>query len=146
MIRLNKLLFICTGNYYRSRFAEIYFRDRAKVLGLNWSADSRGLGLTSANVGPLSQFTIEHCEQIGVDYSPQRDPRALELSDLQTATRTIALKEIEHRPMMQMQFPDWVDRIEYWQVHDIDCAPPSEALPQISRRVDELIAQLRQQP
>ncbi len=69
--------------------------------------------------------------------------QALERIDLETAELTIALKESEHRPLMALQFPDWVDRIQYWQVHDIDCAPPSEALPQIGQRVDELIDQLR---
>ena len=38
-----RVLFLCTGNYYRSRFAEILFNQLAPTRGLNWRADSRGL-------------------------------------------------------------------------------------------------------
>ncbi|MEO1655694.1 MAG: hypothetical protein AAFU64_19280 [Bacteroidota bacterium] len=33
---MQKVLFVCTGNYYRSRFAEIYFNLKVKEMGLNW--------------------------------------------------------------------------------------------------------------
>ena len=134
-----KLLFVCTGNYYRSRFAEYYIRHRAHESGLDWSVDSRGLGLTNSNVGPLSRYTIAECDRLGINYQPCRFPLALTASDLEQADRTIALKEAEHRPMMQRLFPVWENRIEYWQVHDIDCETPEEALPYLRRLLDELL-------
>ena len=136
-----KLLFLCTGNYYRSRFAEYYVRHRASELGLHWGVDSRGLQLTISNVGPLSRFTIAECDRLGISYHPCRPPLALTTTDLEQADRTIALKESEHRPLMQQQFPDWERRIEYWQVHDIDCAAPHESLPLLRRLLDDLIHQ-----
>ena len=42
---MNKILFLCTGNYYRSRFAEHLFNWLATKQGLDWQADSRGLAL-----------------------------------------------------------------------------------------------------
>src|SRR5260370_39303693 len=39
------VLFLCTGNYYRSRFAEVLFNSVAAKMGLPWRASSRGLGL-----------------------------------------------------------------------------------------------------
>ncbi len=138
-----KFLFVCTGNYYRSRFAEYYVRHRAQQLGMDWQIDSRGLGLTTSNVGPLSQFTIEECKRLEISYLPCRMPVALTENDLEWADQTIALKESEHRPLMQRLFPEWEARIEYWQVHDIDCAAPSEALPQLRHLLDELIEQHR---
>jgi protein-tyrosine-phosphatase len=39
------VLFLCTGNYYRSRFAEVLFNSVAGKLGLSWVASSRGLAL-----------------------------------------------------------------------------------------------------
>ena len=134
-----KLLFLCTGNYYRSRFAEFYVRHKADELGLDWSVDSRGLGLTSSNVGPLSRYTIAECDRLGISYQPCRFPRALSVSDLEQADWTIALKESEHRPMMQRLFPDWEERVVYWQVHDIDCQAPEEALPHLRSLLDELL-------
>ena len=38
-----RLLFLCTGNYYRSRFAELLFNALAREAGLSWIASSRGI-------------------------------------------------------------------------------------------------------
>lgn len=55
---MKSVLFLCTGNYYRSRFAEIYFNWHAPQQGLLWKAVSRGLGLDPCNLGPLSLHTV----------------------------------------------------------------------------------------
>ena len=39
------ILFLCTGNYYRSRFAEVLFNSLADRMGMPWRASSRGLAL-----------------------------------------------------------------------------------------------------
>ena len=46
------VLFLCTGNYYRSRFAEELFNDSARRAGLDWTATSRGLAL---ELGPVER-------------------------------------------------------------------------------------------
>ena len=43
------ILFLCTGNFYRSSFAEIYFNWLAPREKLLWRADSRGLALDPTN-------------------------------------------------------------------------------------------------
>src|SRR5262249_57225544 len=50
------VLFLCTGNYYRSRFAEALFNSVAGRMGLPWRASSRGLALERGvnNVGPMA--------------------------------------------------------------------------------------------
>ena len=50
------VLFLCTGNYYRSRFAEVLFNHVAGERGLGWRAESRGLDLAGGvnNMGPQS--------------------------------------------------------------------------------------------
>src|SRR4051812_49894075 len=50
------VLFLCTGNYYRSRFAEALFNSVAGKMGLPWRASSRGLALERGvnNVGPMA--------------------------------------------------------------------------------------------
>jgi hypothetical protein len=56
--------FLCTGNYYRSRFAEILFNSVAGKLGLRWRASSRGLALERGvnNVGPMAVSAITALE------------------------------------------------------------------------------------
>ena len=50
------LLFLCTGNYYRSRFVELLFNHQATRAALSWRAESRGIALDLGvnNRGPIS--------------------------------------------------------------------------------------------
>ncbi|MCA9170071.1 MAG: low molecular weight phosphatase family protein [Planctomycetales bacterium] len=136
------LLFLCTGNYYRSRFAEFYFRHLAERHQLAWHVESRGLEPHDTNPGELSRHTIAECERLGVSFAPLRMPLALQADDLRRATRVIAVKEAEHRPLMQRLFAEWVDRIEYWHIHDLDVSEPVDTLATLRAQVEELIRQL----
>jgi protein-tyrosine phosphatase len=146
VIAMNKILFLCTGNYYRSRFAEMYFRHLAIQHGLDWSVDSRGLRISSGNVGPLSNFTQQECDRLGIVTQPIRCPLPLTRHDLEIANLTIAVKETEHRPLMQTYFPTWEHKIEYWEIHDLDFATADEALPLLRLHVDALFERLSQAP
>ncbi len=66
----------------------------------------------------------------------------LEEVDLTYASLVIAMLEEEHRPMVQENFPRWVDRIKYWKIHDIDRESPCLALQKIESKVDSLIRNL----
>ena len=141
----SKLLFLCTGNYYRSRFAETLFNKLAGERGLDWQADSCGFAVDgqTGNVGPISRYAIDGLAARGIEPgSTWRDPRQLRQVDLQQADLIVAVKEVEHRPYLEAQFPDWLDRVEFWQVHDLDKAPASEALDELDRRVRGLIERL----
>jgi protein-tyrosine phosphatase len=140
------VLFLCTGNYYRSRFAEILFNALAGPAGLRWRAESRGLALERgvSNVGPISADVLHRLAAGGIcakDYL--RMPRQLGEEDLRRASLVIALKEAEHRPLLQSRHPGWAQRVEYWHVHDLDFAPATEALAQIERLVLGLVDRLQ---
>ncbi len=143
---MNTILFLCTGNYYRSRFAEELFNHHAAGVGLAWKAASRALALERGinNVGPISRFALEALERRRITAAGRdRMPLACTVDDLQTAARIVALKEIEHRPLMRARFPAWENRIDYWQVDDVDVAPPHLALPLIDRQIAALVEELR---
>ena len=141
----SQLLFLCTGNYYRSRFAEHLFNYHAQDYQLPWRAFSRGLALEmlDEDAGPISLNTLEALSARGIPLDGEiRSPLALAEQDLTIANHIIALKQAEHHPLMTRKFPDWTERVEYWHVHDIDYASPEEALPQIEQAVRELIDRL----
>jgi protein-tyrosine phosphatase len=71
-----------------------------------------------------------------------RIPRDVTEDDIQSAMLTIALKELEHRPIVHERFAAVSDRVEYWHVHDVEDAPPSEAIPLIEKNVHALITRL----
>jgi len=142
---MKQVLFLCSANYYRSRFAEHLFNWLAPQIGLPWRADSRGLMVGYwGNVGPISEFTVDALRLRGIPINGNhRYPESLALTDLSNSELVVAVKESEHRPLMEDLFPDWADRVEYWDVDDLDCATPGVALPYLEEKVRTLVARLR---
>jgi protein-tyrosine-phosphatase len=139
------VLFLCTGNYYRSRHAEAVFNHRAAATGLAWRATSRGLALErgAANVGPMARATVARLAALAIPHEPYlRLPAPVTAADFAAARLVVALKEAEHRPLVTERHPDWAGRVEYWAVHDVDFATPDVALPQIEAHVADLVARL----
>jgi protein-tyrosine phosphatase len=140
-----RVLFLCSGNFYRSRFAEHLFNHLVAATSLPHRADSAGLmrECRTRNRGPISQAAVAALLARGVVLPAlHRDPRDVCAEDITGAAVVIALKESEHRPVVLERFPDLVDRFEFWQVDDIPLVPPAVALPQIEENVRALIARL----
>ncbi len=136
------LLFICTGNYYRSRFAEAVFNYHASARELSWRAASRGLAVGPTPF-PLSPFAAERLAELGIPLSHTgRSPSRLSEADLEQAAHAVALQEREHRPMIARLFPAWVERIRFWDIEDVDRSPSAVALPRIESRVLLLLEEL----
>jgi protein-tyrosine phosphatase len=143
---MKTVLFLCTGNYYRSRLAEFYFNHQTKAKNFPWQATSRGLRISPGNVGPLSAHTRAWLEQQGIDPAqPHRMPIPVLESDFWSADHIVAVKEAEHREMMQQFFPHWANRVEYWHIHDLDAATPDQAIPELVQHVEDLLQRLARQ-
>lgn len=142
---MKQVLFLCSANFYRSRFAEHLFNHLAPEAGLKWRAESRGLMVGQwGDVGPISHYTIDALQSRGIAIDDgHRDPQALTHTDLANSELVVAVKEREHRPLMSEQFADWADRVEYWDVDDLDCARPEVALPYLEEKVRTLVARLQ---
>src|SRR5262249_25587366 len=142
----NIVLFLCSGNYYRSRYAEIVFNSLAPAADLKWVATSAGLLPEHfvVNTGPISPTVLRMAAARGHKVpDPFRLPRAVGAADFESATRVIALKESEHRPIVVARFPQWADHVEYWTVHDVDVAEPQETLPLLEGAVTRLVRELK---
>jgi len=138
-----EVLFLCTGNYYRSRLAEALFNHEAERRGSAWRAFSRGLAIHLAPPGGLSPVTTAELQRRGIPFSmTSANPQQVTEADFRRATRVIAVKEQEHRPLMAKLHPAWEKRIDYWQVHDLDCAPPEVGVAGIEANVTALLAGL----
>src|SRR5690348_14724364 len=135
------VLFLCTGNYYRSRFAEALFNSVAVKMGLPWRASSRGLALERGvnNVSPMAASAVEALGAMGVRAGDAltRMPAQVTTDDLEGAVLVVALKHAEHLPLLQERFPTWAEKVEFWHVDD---AP--EVLGLIEQEVMGLVARI----
>ncbi|HZU38385.1 MAG TPA: hypothetical protein VFA18_20845 [Gemmataceae bacterium] len=141
MVKRKTILFLCTGNYYRSRFAEMLCASVARRMGLPWEASSRGLALERGvkNIGPMATAAIRTVEAKGIRDAQRcgRLPAQVTIEELEQADVIIALSHAEHLPLLQKRFPAFAERVEFWHVDD---AP--EALDLIERQVMDLVARL----
>ena len=138
----NKILFLCTWNYYRSRFAEIYFNWEAAAAKLNWQADSRGLALLESTPNSISEYTADYLTRLCIPFDSLRTPLDAAESDFAASHRIVALKRDEHLPLIQTRFDKFTDRVEYWDIHDIDASTPDIQLPLLHAKVRQLVTEL----
>lgn len=144
-LQVHTLLFLCTGNYYRSRFAEALFNALAPQHRLPWQAWSRGVALDMGgnNIGPISPLARDMLHALGIHSADcSRYPLQVQEEELQAAHLIIALHEAEHRPYLQARYPAWADRVEYWHVRDGLPTPLYHPLQEIVREVQRLIVRL----
>lgn len=136
-------MFLCTGNYYRSRFAEHFFNEHARRKKLAWQARSRGLQPSLENLGFMSRHALDRLSRLGMTpRGPLRLPMDLRSSDLMAAELTIAMNEMEHRPLMAARFPEWTERVRYWKIYDLDVADADSGLASIENAVLALLDEL----
>jgi protein-tyrosine phosphatase len=139
---LSDVLFICTGNFYRSRFAEAVFNHHAELAGLEVRAVSRGLA-THLVDGDISPHTHRALAERSIPmHRTSLAPTPLTVIDFTRARHAIALDHEEHRPMIEQRFPQFLERVTFWQVQDLP-NPPEVALPSIEAQVLALVASLR---
>ena len=144
---MRQILFLCTGNFYRSRYAEACFNHAAAQRRLGWRAFSRGLAIHLAPPGGLSLHTARRLRARRI---PRRHtaaaPAQVSEADLRRAARIVVLKESEHRPLLARLHPEWENRVRYWEIDDLDRAPPEVTLAAIEARVDALLTELASSP
>jgi protein-tyrosine-phosphatase len=143
--RSRTVLFLCTGNYFRSRLAERLFNHLARGAGLPWVATSRALAPhpEQRNPGPISAHTLEALRRRGISDDVDRGPLEASEGDLRRGDLVIALNEPEHRPLVAARFPRWEERVEYWRCVDIDVAGPEIAVAGVATEVELLARRLQ---
>ncbi|MBA4192742.1 MAG: low molecular weight phosphatase family protein, partial [Planctomycetaceae bacterium] len=92
---MRTVLFLCTGNYYRSRHAEAVFNHHAAAAALDWRATSRGLAPEFGvnNHGFMARSTVARLTALGIPHDEyQRLPARVNESDFAVADMVVALK------------------------------------------------------
>ncbi len=141
------VLFLCTGNYYRSRLAEELFNYYAKDKNLPERSFSKGLGdnwPSLVNPGSISVHTVNYLETLKIrPASADRMPAPCTQEDLHRASRIILLSEKEHVPMFRNKFPDFpLAQVEMWEVGDLPVTAPNLAMQFVHLNVSKLIEEM----
>lgn len=121
-----RVLFICTGNFYRSRLAEILFNRASKIQEADWVAKSRGLIMQNRMRG-ISPSVITYLRRLGLDeyIEKPRDPVPLSVDELTSFELVVLLNAREHLPMLNNRY-GWVaaklreeQKLRLWHIYDV---------------------------
>lgn len=139
-----QILFVCTGNFYRSRFAEALFNQEASHGNPSWKAVSRGLALVPSQHG-ISPIALHELQRLGVSAKfCNGAPKAIAQKDLDKSDYIILMDEEEHRAMFEKQFPKFEQtKIHYWHVPD-GSGNRIQAFQLMKKNVDQLLQTLPQ--
>jgi len=123
-----RILFLCTGNYYRSRLAEELFRYHAREADFEIECDSAGLGKipNPSNPGLIGIAALESLQERGIrSLSLARHPKQWTPSDIQTADIIVCMNEREHKVMLESQARPFLNHrhIVYWSIPDVEEDP-----------------------
>jgi protein-tyrosine phosphatase len=144
------ICFLCTGNYYRSRYAEECFNHQAHKAGLQWRATSRALHQdlsTVRNVGSMSPVAIVSLWLKGIrPRQAQRAAQTLGQAESSQFSRLVALDAEEHTPYVETYYPALKGKMIYWDIKDLDKESPKIAFAKIDRHVQRLIETLAGEP
>lgn len=136
-----RVLFVCTGNFYRSRFAEALFNASAPP---GWTAFSRGLDTSTPRLTPVSPLVVAELARRHVDAKLEASPQPLTRRDLDAADLVVLLDDGEHRPMLASQFPGYPQaNVRGWSVADVPKVAPPLAFAAIAAQTEALVRSLR---
>ena len=107
--KFKTVLFLCTGNYYRSRFSEYLFNALAEKKGLlSWRATSRGLKTWMADgQGPIARLTVERLTKMEVPFDGERFSFKPRKTTWKAPISSSPSRKAGVGKLMEEQFPAW---------------------------------------
>ena len=137
---MQKVLFICTANIYRSRFSEEVYNYLARKLMLPSRAYSAGLMVGHYNTRTIYAPVMEYLDTL--DIIPRRkDELSIHVNDLDLKEfdKIICMDKNEHEPMVSANKKLDGLNIEYWDIVDEPSVSRKISLPKCYKKVEILI-------
>ena len=143
------VLFLCTGNYFRSRFAEYWFNRCINLSSLQGKCISASAGLNvfagNSNVGPMAAEAIAAlCDRgLDLDFAALPLPRQATEEIFRSADLIVAVDAHAHQPMVRDKFPEWELKIQFWEIKDLgEGGLAHDPISLLETAVEDLVEQL----
>ena len=137
---MQKILFVCTANIFRSRFSEEIYNHLASRLNLSSRAYSAGLMVGHFKTRTIYAPALKRLKFLNI--TPKRkDELSIHINDLDLKQfdQVICMDRIEHQPMVKKNKNIANLNIEYWDIVDEPLVSRDISLPQCYKRVEKLV-------
>ena len=137
---MQKILFVCTANIFRSRFSEEVYNHLATRLNLSSRAYSAGLMVGHYKTRIIYAPALEHLKLLNI-VPKRKDELSIHINDLDLKQfdQVICMDKNEHQPMVRKNKNLTNLNIEYWDIVDEPLVSRDISLPQCYKRVEKLV-------
>ena len=141
---MNNILFVCTGNIFRSRFAEEVFNHLCKINGVDATAFSAGLQVGRYNQRKIYRPAMNELERLKIEpLRSNEDSVHINDIDVSIYDQIICMDEEEHKSMVRSNELLSGFTLQYWNIVDMPKVPSDISLPKCYKKVETLIDQLK---
>ena len=138
-----KVLFVCTWNIHRSRFAEEVFNYLAKKSNDKHQAFSAGFRFGSNSFRTIYYPALDNLKKLNiVPLRPNDFSKHIDDVDLFNYDRIICMDEGEHKPMVLANPNLQNDLFEYWNIIDEPKMKSELSLQKCYQKVENLLGDL----
>ena len=141
-----KVLFVCTWNIHRSRFAEEVFNYLAKKSNSKYQAFSAGFKVGGYKFRTIYSPALDNLKKINIVPLRSNDfSKHIDDVDLSEYDRIICMDEVEHKPMVLANSSLQNNLFEYWNIIDEPKMKSELSLQKCYQKVENLLRDLDQQ-
>ena len=135
-----KVLFVCTWNIHRSRFAEEVFNYLTKKSNSKHQAFFAGFKVGNYNFRTIYYLALNNLKKLNiVPLRPNDFSKHIDDVDHSKYDRIICMDEVEHRPMVLANPSLQNVLFEYWNIIDESKVKSEISLPKCYQKVESLL-------
>ena len=137
---MQKILFVCTANIFRSRFSEEVYNHLANRFDLSIRAYSAGLMVGHYKTRTIYAPALEQLKLLNI-VPRRKDELSIHINDLDLKQfdQVICMDKNEHQPMVRKNKNLINLNIEYWDIVDEPLVSRNISLPQCYKKVEKLV-------
>ena len=140
---MKKVLFVCTANIHRSRFAEEVFNYFCAKHNKDYHAFSAGLRVGDYSFRKIYYPALENLKAFNIiPIRPNDLPKHIKDVDLENYDKIICMDEVEHKPMVTSDPKLSNYNFEYWNITDMPKVDSDVSLPICYKKVKNLLNEM----